>query len=378
MSERSPGEKSFAIHLEHRPRRIAFAVDLGQEAEKILRGILRFNLRSWGGRHNPIVPLFNGKVPEAYYPLLDVADPDVFYVFGELEGRELDEIHQRYSPTLVLKHFLREPINEHTYDVQLREQADISKYLVNLRDKLRTPFRHLEPCLLQLQGSEEHSLSSFFMWNFGYTSANFFAIQNHNLKGCRPTSLSDHDLLEMLRNERNLAWSINICGDAPLKRTAGDSWRYYFPIFYGTSPFNIVAYWNDGLTTGPNPIAGEIRQLWLTPEVVNDESSYKSLVELPRSRVRSATQQPRLKMYSCDISQEELEWIGKRLSQDVRGGFYYGDSLNFQPTQLAIPVQPRRVVSFLPRKGEIEYATGSEIHLAPMHPPEIEENSDQC
>jgi hypothetical protein len=72
-------EKSFAIHLEHRPRRVAFAADLRQEAvEKILSGILRFNLASWGGRHNPIIPLFDKKVPEAYYPLLDVADPDVF------------------------------------------------------------------------------------------------------------------------------------------------------------------------------------------------------------------------------------------------------------------------------------------------------------
>ena len=44
-------EKSFPIRLEHRPRRIAFLVDLQQEAVgEVLSGILRFNLDSWGGR----------------------------------------------------------------------------------------------------------------------------------------------------------------------------------------------------------------------------------------------------------------------------------------------------------------------------------------
>src|ERR1700676_3858972 len=162
-------ERSFAIRLEHRPRRIAFLVDLGQEAaQEMLAGILRFNLSTWGGRHNPIVPLFNKVVPESYYPLLDVADPDVFYVFGELESRELAEIHQLYSPTLVIQHHLREPKDEQTYGVQLREQATVGKYLTNLRDKLPPYFRRSpEPCVLQLETGEERSLSPFFMWIFG-------------------------------------------------------------------------------------------------------------------------------------------------------------------------------------------------------------------
>jgi hypothetical protein len=290
-------EKSFAIGLQHRPRRIAFIADLGQEvAQKILDGILRFNLDVWGGRHNPIVPLFDRRVPTSYYSLLDVADPDVFYVFGELDPLDLDELHQRYSPTLIVKHFLREPIDEHTYDVQLREQAGITQYLANLRDKLSVHFRHPEPCVLELKVGEERSLSSFFMWNFGYTTANFFAIQNRNLQGCRPASLNDHDLLETLTNTRNILLSINLCGDAPLARTAGDSWRYYFPIFYGASIFNAVAYWNDGLGTGPT--AGGIRQLWLTPEVLNNERSYKALTNFLRLAVRSGNQQPRLRMIS--------------------------------------------------------------------------------
>jgi len=95
-------DKSFAIQMQHRPRRVAFLVDLGQAPiEEILRGILRFNLDSWGGRHNPIVPMINNSVPESFYPLLDVADPDIFYIYGELESASLEAIHSRYAPTFV-------------------------------------------------------------------------------------------------------------------------------------------------------------------------------------------------------------------------------------------------------------------------------------
>jgi hypothetical protein len=374
-------ERSFAIRLEHRPRRIAFLVDLGQEAaQEMLTGILRFNLSTWGGRHNPIVPLFNKVVPESYYPILDVADPDVFYVFGELESRALEEVHQLYSPTLVIQHHLREPIDEQTYGVQLREQATIDKYLTNLSDKLPPYFRRPpEPCVLQLQMGEERSLSPFFMWNFGYTTSNFFAIQNHKVPGCRPRSLSDHDLLELLTNQMNLAWPIHVCGDAPLTRTTGDSWRHYVPVFYGSSVINVVAYWNDGLTTGrTSPMGAGICQLWLTPAEINDEATYKALINLLRLRVRTANHQPGLRMFSCDSSPEELEAVGKKIAQDVQGTLYYGGSVNFGLPNMAAPVEPRKVTRFFPSRSEIEYATGTEIHLAPTHPPDIEEDSDQC
>jgi hypothetical protein len=83
-------------------------------------------------------------------------------------------------------------------------------------------------------------------------------------------------------------------------------------------------------------------------------------------------------MFSCDASAEELEAVGKKIAQDVRGNLYYGGSANFGPQDIAAPVEPRRVTRFFSPRSEIEYATGTEIHLAPTHPPDIEEESDQC
>jgi len=357
-------EKSFAIQIQHRPRRVAFLVDLGQESiNEILLGILRFNLDSWGGRHNPIVPLINNSVPETFYPLLDVADPDVFYIYGELEPASLEAMHSRYAPTFVAKHISREPIDSHSYGVGLREQATIKKYLSNLREKVPLFFRRQEPCVLQLEIGEGPKLSSFFLWNFGYTDSNYFAIQNHGVPGRKPFSTNDHDLLDLLGREMNLVWPINVCGDAPLARTAGDSWRYHFPIFFGASPWNICAYWNDGLTTGSTPfLQGGLKQLWLTDQLMEDEAAYKRLVRLLQLRVYSSNPQKSIKMISYDTAESQLERIGKKIVEDVRGMLYYGGCTKFDSPQVETLVS-RRANSLFSATGGIDYATGKEIHL---------------
>jgi hypothetical protein len=372
-------DKSFAIQIQHRPRRIAFLVDLNQESlDRILDAILRFNLDSWGGRHNPILPLVNGGVSESGYRLLDAADPDVFYIYGGLEPSKLEEIHARYSPTLIAAHEIRQPIDSHSYGVRLREQATVRKYLNNLRDKLPLHFRRPEPCILQLTIPEGRSLSPFFLWNFGYTDSNFFAIQNNDVLGCRPNSTSDNDLLELLGKQMNLAWPIHVCGDAPLARTAGDAWRRYFPIFYGDSPWNRVAYWNDGLTTGTSiPAHAGINQLWLTQRLIEDEATYRQLVPLLQRRVYSGNQQKGLRMISYDTAETELERLGRKIVEDIRGTLYYEGCARVDPPHTEA-AEPERVTSFIPPRGQIEYATGKEIHLALRQPSDIEENTDQC
>jgi len=145
-----------------------------------------------------------------------------------------------------------------------------------------------------LEIGEAPKLSPFFLWNFGYTDSNYFAIQNHDVPGRKPTSTNDHDLLDLLGKEMNLVWPINVCGDAPLARTAGDSWRYHFPIFFGTSPWNILAYWNDALTTGPtSSLHGGMKQLWLTKQIMEDEAAYKRLARLLQLKVHSGNPQRR-------------------------------------------------------------------------------------
>jgi hypothetical protein len=371
-------DTSFSIHLNHRPRRVAFLVDLGQEAVgKILAGILRFNLDTWGGRHNPIVPLVNNGISEAWYTWLDVADPDIFYIRGEIAPETLEAVHSRYAPTFVTQHAVRQPEDSYSYGVHLREQVTVKKYLSNIHGNTPIHIRRPEPCLLQLEPGEEAQLSQFFLWNFGYTTSNYFAIQNHSVPGCRPKSTADHDLVELFSTQMNLAWPIHICGDAPLGRTAGDAWRYHFPIFYGDSPWDLVAYWNDGLTTGrTSPVHWGISQLWLSPKIVEDESTYKQLILLLRRRVYSGNHQKSLKMISYDMQEPELERVGRKIVADIYGTLHYGGCVKLDPPQVD-SVEPRRATSLFPAQEKVEYATGRDVHLALRRPPVVEEGADE-
>ncbi len=371
-------DKSFAIQLQHRPRRVAFLVDLGLDTvEKVLAGILRFNLDSWGGRHNPIVPLINKRIPEACFTWLNVADPDIFYIYGEIAPETLETVHSRYAPTFVTQHVVRQPEDSYSYGVHLREQATVSKYLSHIHDRVPLHLRRPEPCLMQLEPGEERHLSQFFLWNFGYTTSNYFAIQNHNVPGCRPRSTADHDLVELFATQMNLAWPIYVCGDAPLERTADDAWRYHFPIFYGDSPWNLVAYWNDGLTTGRTvAVHGGIGQLWLPSKILEDESTYKQLILLMRRKVYSGNPQKSLKMISYDVPDAELERVGKKITGDIYGALHYGGCMKLDPPQVT-SVEPRRVISFSPTQGEVEYATGKDAHLALRKPPDVAEGADE-
>lgn len=371
-------EKSFPIRLEHRPRRIAFLVDLQQEAvREVLAGILRFNLDSWGGRHNPIVPLVDKGIPDNWFALLDVADPDIFYIYGEADIPTLEALHSRYAPTFVTQNVLRGPIDLYS-GVHLREQVSVRKYLSNIAEKVPVHFGRKEPCLLQLEFGEERSLSQFFLWNFGYTTSNYFVIRDHGVAGCRPKSTADTDLVELFATQMNLAWPIHVCGDAPVARTAGDTWRYHFPIFYGDNPWNLVAYWDDGLTTGRvAPVHAGINQLWVSLKTLEDEATYKQLVLLLRRRVYSGNQQKRLKMISYDVQEAELERVGKKIVQDVYGQLHYGGCLKLNPPQ-ADTVEPRRAGSFfLPARQEVEYATGKDVHLALRRPPDVQDGADE-
>lgn len=372
-------DKTFAIRMQHRPRRVAFLIDMGQESiSSILDAVLRFNLESWGGRHNPITPLVDNRIPEAFFPLLDVADPDVFYIYGELEPSELQEIHFRYSPTLVLHHELRPPMDAYSYGVRLREQATIARSVANLRSKLPPHMRRFDPSVLQFTPVQRRSLSRFFLWNVGDSDANFFAIQNNELSGCAPKSTSDRDVLELLASNTFLIWPIHVCGDAPLARTAGEPWQRDFHVFYGESPWNLVRYWNDGLTTGPTRVMNSgVRQLWITEAEMKDEATYYQLIRLLGQRVYIDGQQSGLRMISCDAYEAELNQVGQKLAKDMRGNVYYHGCEKFTPPY-SPEVRSQRVRSFLPPPTDIEYASGDEVHVSLKLPSDVAEGTDQC
>src|SRR5438874_1949095 len=97
-----PG-KAYSIIANHRPKRVAFLVDIDQLPATI-DVICDFNCDHWGGRFNPIIPVQGGVICESYWPLLRLADPDTFYSFCDITASDYNKIDREIGPLEYLEH----------------------------------------------------------------------------------------------------------------------------------------------------------------------------------------------------------------------------------------------------------------------------------
>lgn len=72
----------YQISCRGRHLRYIFFVDVRYSYEKLIK-LMHHNLRHWGGRYNPIVPVRNGNIEEGYIEVIKHYDPDIiFYTEG--------------------------------------------------------------------------------------------------------------------------------------------------------------------------------------------------------------------------------------------------------------------------------------------------------
>src|ERR1700733_9354746 len=87
-----------SVHSRPRPIRIAFLIDVDDCSEELRNEILRFNVRIWGGRLNPIIPVVRGTIPPGYWNLLFIYDPDIVYSYVTLSDELIKKIDLQISP----------------------------------------------------------------------------------------------------------------------------------------------------------------------------------------------------------------------------------------------------------------------------------------
>src|SRR5437763_1309330 len=109
----------------------------------------------------------------------------------------------------------------HCSSMNQRFDMESTAFSVRLSYRPRRVLFLIDTALLQVDDAVEHSLSPFFRWNFGYSDMNGFAVRDHGVKGVVATSTSDVGLLRTLNSRYDLAWNIQLCGDAPLSQRLG-------------------------------------------------------------------------------------------------------------------------------------------------------------
>lgn len=87
-----------------RPIRVAFLVEEGDHEALVLDGIFADSYYRWGGRFSLIVPCVENRISAAWWPWLEVYDPDVVYSYVALSREDILEVHERLGPGLYKLH----------------------------------------------------------------------------------------------------------------------------------------------------------------------------------------------------------------------------------------------------------------------------------
>jgi hypothetical protein len=339
----------YFVEIQHRPRRLAFLVDIDQCSDALFNEIVDFNITCWGGRHNPVIPVLDGKITDSYWRLLNLVNPDILYSYCDLPASLVARISSDIRPLTVLKH--RSMLaGDRQFCVRLDEQASVISVLKRSVQDIPVFARKPEPAVLLFEDKAVQGLSSFALRNFGGNSQlNIWCRDNHVPSLVLPAN--NTETLKALASNRNLILPIDICADAPRKLKAeGDDWSIALTIWYGNSLWNFVEYWNSAHFRGVP--SGGLKALWMPKGLLDDATLYQSLLEMMRCRVFLSQHSSGLRLISYDEDQGHLREITKQIAKDFQWNMHIsepvvrnkGDLPEFKPMAAVIGFLANRSV----------------------------------
>lgn len=262
---------NYFVEVRHRPRRVAFLLDVDQCSEEHFDEIADFNISSWGGRYNPIIPLIDGKITEPYWKLLELIDPDILYTYHDLTTDLIKRIITDLRPLDVLK---RDPRFEPSR-LRIDRQASVVPVMRRLMDEFPVWARKPEPAVLVFDSKDVPKLSPFVKRNFGANDQFSLWCRDYQIPSSAP-SPDDKEVMKALAINRNLVLPIDICGEGPRKfKASTEDWTTALTLCYGDSPWNFVEYWNLSHFVGENrSIVKSFSEMWVKPALLEDKTFF--------------------------------------------------------------------------------------------------------
>jgi hypothetical protein len=211
---------NYFVEVRHRPRRVAFLLDVDQCSEEHFNEIVDFNISCWGGRYNPIIPLIEGKITEPYWKFLELIDPDVVYTYHDLTTDLIKRISTELRPLDVLK---RDPRFEPNR-LRIERQATVVPVMRRIIGEFPVWARKPEPAVLVFDNKDVPKLSTFIKRNFGGNDRFSLWCRDHQIPSAA-LSPDDKEVMKALTANRNLVFPMDICGEGPRKFKASTEER---------------------------------------------------------------------------------------------------------------------------------------------------------
>lgn len=361
--------RNYFVEVRHRPRRVAFLLDVDHCPEEHFDAIVDFNISSWGGRYNPIIPLIDGKITEPYWKLLELVDPDILYTYHALTPALIKRISADLRPLDVLK---RDPRIEPS-QLRIDRQATVVPVMRRLMGEFPIWARKPEPAVLIFDDKDVPKLSSFIKRNFGGNDRFSLWCRDNQIPSV-PLQPDDKEVMKALTSNHNLLLPVNISGECPrgLKASIED-WSTALTLCYGDSPWNFVEYWNLSHFVGENRSAVKpLSEMWIKPALIEDRAFFETFIEFLQRRVSVSNHQHYLRLISYDASREQMQEVTKKICEHFKWNLYPSEPIVRAKGDLP-DFKARPIIGFFaPRATQprTEQATGKNSLLEFRRPPD--------
>lgn len=194
-------QSSAIVQTISRPKRIAFLVDPANTDQVEINSIIRFNVRSWGGRYNAIFPTDGKNMLPDWWQGLIFHDPDIIYSLVKLDLTFKEKIDRYVLPAKIIELDDRERKNlkeshhiVNDFDIGAVDILGIPNYLRHKRVAQDEPF-FLIPTFSYGNSPD----IDFIVRNFGALSADIGTSNAFNATQHELVDISNCTLIEFLK-----------------------------------------------------------------------------------------------------------------------------------------------------------------------------------
>jgi hypothetical protein len=341
-------DERYFVEVQHRPRRVAFLVDVVQSSDSLFDEIVEFNVSSWGGRHNLIIPVVGGQISDSYWKFLGIANADIVYAYCDLPAGLLKRIMTEIRPLDVLRHKPSFSPEGEDFRVKIDRQATVVPVLNRIMSQFPVWARQPEPAAMVFDYKNIPTLSSFVRRNFGGNHNYYFYCRDHQIPS-ETLPPDDKEVMKALASNRNLVLPIHVCADAPRRLKASTSDQgIALTLCYGSSPWDFIEYWNLAHFLGEaRGAAQSLSEMWIRPALLEDASFYNSFLELIRRRVFVSEHGNHLRLISYGETEEHMREVTRRICTDHKWNLYPADPIVRKQGELP-NFEARAIISMFP------------------------------
>lgn len=315
-------QSSAIVQTTSRPKRVAFLVNPTNIDFSAINSIIRFNVRSWGGRYNAIFPTDGKNMSPDWWQALIFHDPDIIYSLVNLDIAFKEKIDRYILPAKIIeldvreRQVLKDPhhiVND--FDIGAVDILGIPSYLKRKRSAQDGPF-FLIPTFSYGNGPN----IDFIVRNFGALSAdigteNTFNAVEHELVDIAKCTINDF-LRKFLAKGSKCITPIDLCkmfstAPIPIKY---ESFSRGFHLIVGDSIYDIIYASNRPMQLDYEPGRAT---MWISEKTLDDDEAITLVTKWIGSVFWGDGNNRYGKILSHSVLPEKLERLKDKLGKEI-------------------------------------------------------------